>query len=77
MTATQPNEATTPTLAPTPATFADDPYRGPYPTGLGKLTTCPLHAWAAPSLSLIDGAAPVCWETGHVWDEGEALRVAR
>jgi len=51
--------------------------RGPYLTELGMLTTCPLHPWAAPSLSMIDGTAPVCWETGHLWDEGDVLRAAR
>lgn len=51
--------------------------RGPYLTELGMLATCPVHHWSGPNLSIIDGSAAVCWETGHVWDEGDALRAAR
>ena len=54
-----------------------EPRRGPYTTAQGILTVCPIHPWDAPNLSLVDGAAPVCFTTGHLWDEGEALRAAR
>ncbi len=69
----RPGQAAPPRITPSD----DITQRGPYLTELGMLTTCPLHPWAAPSLSLIDGAAPVCWETGHLWDEGDALRASR
>jgi hypothetical protein len=52
-------------------------YRGPYATELGMLTTCPIHQWDAPNLSIVGGAAAVCFTTGQVWDEGEVLRAAR
>ena len=58
-------------------TWHIEPYRGPYTTDLGLLTVCPLHPWDAPNLSVIEGAAPVCFTTGHSWDEGEAMRAAR
>lgn len=45
--------------------------RGPYRTDLGILTVCPRHPWAAPSLSIIDGTVPVCWEGGHLLDPDE------
>ena len=54
-----------------------DPFRGPYRTELGILTDCPLHPWDVPNLSLKDQAAPVCFTTGHVWDEADARRAAR
>ena len=60
-----------------PTTMFIEPRRGPYSTGQGTLTVCPLHPWDAPNLSLIKGAAPVCFTTGHLWDEADALRAAR
>ena len=70
------DHGTTPVTSGAP-TWNIEPFRGPYQTDLGTITVCPLHPWDAPNLSLIDGAAPVCFTTGHTWDEGEARRAAR
>ena len=59
-----------------PTTMFVEPRRGPYTTELGTLITCAIHHWSGPNVSLIEGAAPVCWETGHLLDEGEARRAA-
>ncbi len=50
--------------------------RGPHRTELGVLLTCPIHNWCGPNVSLIEGTASVCWETGHLLDEGEVRRRA-
>jgi hypothetical protein len=52
--------------APTNTVEAQHTIRGPYRTQLGTLTRCSRHPWAAPSLSIIGGAASVCFEDGHV-----------
>lgn len=57
--------------APRISTDVDHTTRGPYRTQLGELRTCPRHPWAAPSLSIIDGTLPVCWQGGHLLDPGE------
>jgi hypothetical protein len=49
----------------------DHTIRGPYQTALGELRTCPRHPWAAPSLSIIGGTMPVCWQGGHFVDPAE------
>ncbi len=60
-----------------PATWVEAPRRGPYPTTLGTLGTCPVHYWSGPNLSITADAAPVCWETGHVQDDSDLRAVLR
>jgi hypothetical protein len=61
-----------------PAMFVERGRPRSYRTWYGSLTTCPIHYWSGPNLAIPDdGSMPVCWETGHLVDEGEARRVAR